>query len=228
MPSNNGNLIKENDKLIQNICDLLLNILFHNSIFADNFLLTCKALLYFINNEKIFKFKEQSVFDVYINLLINFLRKNILNEEINLETIKTFISFGEYKNELYNILLQKGCIKLILQFLIITNNSKLCLESIHLLKNICFSSQKNLITLADQNIMNSLCEIHIKFINDEKIINSIDIIINEIKKLPGQGVHIEDLLLNALKNFDENIKKNFNNDNIKYKLLFFSLIQFGM
>ena len=178
-----------------------------------------KNIFFLINNEKIFKFKEQEIFDVYINSLVNLLRKNILDEEINLETIKTFIAFGEYKNEIYNILIQKGSIKLILQFLLTTNNSKLCFESIHLIKHICFLSQKNLIAIADQNIMNSLFEIHIKFINDEKIINSIDLIINEIKKLPGQGVHIEDILLNALKNFEENINKDFNNNDIKYKLL---------
>ena len=178
-----------------------------------------KNIFFLINNEKILKFKEQTAFDIYINSLVNLLRKNITDEDINFETIKTFISFGEYNKEIFNILMQKGSIKLILQFLNTTNNSKLCFESIHLLKNICFSSQKNLITFADQNIMNSLCEIHIKFINDEKIINLIDLIINEIKKLPGQGVHIEDLLLNAFKNFEDNINKDFNSNQIQYKLL---------
>ena len=178
-----------------------------------------KNALFLINNENIFKSKEKAIYDQYINSLINLLRKNIYNEQLCLEIIKTFSSFANYNKDICSLLIKKGFIKLVFQFLNNTNNSQLVSESIQLIKNICFSSQKNLITLANQNILNILFEIHIKFINENKIINNIDLIVNEIKKLPGQGVHIEDILLNAIKNFNQNIKNNFNNNDVKFKLL---------
>ena len=92
-------------------------------------------------------------------------------------------------------------------------------EIIDLIKSICFSSQKNLIELTNQNIINVLFEINTKFINENKIVNDIDLIVNEIKKLPGQGVHIEHILLEAIKNFNQNMKNNFDNNDIKIKIL---------
>ena len=180
-----------------------------------------KNIIFLISNESTIKFKDnQTIIDKHLNSLIILLRKNIYNDKILLAIIKTFNLFSEYKNDIYNYLLsKKGCISIILQFLISTNNSQLCLESIHLLKNICLSNKDNLINLANLNILKTLFEIHNKFINDENINNNINLIINEIKKLPNEGIHIEEILLNAIKNFNQNINNDFNNDNIKFKLL---------
>ena len=208
--------------LIKSIIELNIEII-NNSTDSFNLINHLRQLkkniLFLVNNEKIFKFKEQTIFDIYINSLINLFRKNIYNENICLEAIKTLIIFTNNKSDIYNILIKKGFIKLILQLLSNTTNSKLCYESIQLMINICFSGQKNLIELINQNILNTLFEIHTKFINDEKITNDIDLILNEVKKLPGQGVHIEDLFLDAIKNFNQNIKNDFNNNDIKFKLI---------
>ena len=205
-------IIKINIEIIEKSSDVF-NIINHLNQLRKN-------IIFLINNESSFKFKDQTIFDIYLNSLIILLRKNIYNDKILLAIIKTFNTFAEYKKDIYNILLsKKGCIKSILQFLAWTNNLQLCSESIYLMKNICFSDQKNLINLANQNILKTLFEIHTKFINDENINNYINLIVNEIKKLPDEGIHIEEILLNAIKNFNQNINNDFNNDNIKFKLL---------
>ena len=49
--------------------------------------------------------------------------------------------------------------------------------------------------------------------------NDLDLIVNEIKKLPAQGVHIEQVLFESIKNFNQNMKNNFDNNDIKIKIL---------
>ena len=178
-----------------------------------------KNIIFIINNESLFKFKDQTVSEKLITSLINLLRKNIYTEKITLEIIKVFTFFANNNTTIYTLLIKNNCPKLILQYLTVTNNPLLCYESINLIKNICLSGQKNLINLFDQNILNTLFDINTKFINEDKINNDIDIIVNEVKKLPEKGVHLEDILLQAIKNFIENMKNNFNNNDIKIKLL---------
>ena len=173
----------------------------------------------FLNkNENKFKLAGPSIIEQFLNSLINLLRKNI-NEDLCFLIIEAFIILSSYNKEIYNLLIKGGCPKLILQFLELTNNSKLCFDALQLLKNICLSKQENLLMLVNQNILITLFEIRSKFINEMKITQIIDQIANEIMKIPGQGVHIEEILLDAIKDFHENMNHNFNDNKIRNKLL---------
>jgi len=173
----------------------------------------------FLNqNEQKIKLMGSSVIEKYLNSLINLLRKNI-NEDLCFAIIDTFIILSSYNKEIYNLLVRSGCPKLILQFLELTNNNKLAYDSLQLLKNICLSKQENLMMFANQNILITLFEIRTKFVNDQKITQCIDQIVSEIMKLPGQGIHIDEILLDAIKDFHEHMKHDFNDIKYKYKIL---------
>ena len=220
------NYIQNNDekfiKKIKKIIELNLEIIENSSdtINLINHLRQLRKNIPFISHkESVLKFKDKTIYDKYIDSLINLLRKNISQEKICFEIIKAFISFSYNNINIYSILVKKDYINIILKILKFTNNSLLGYEIIDLIKSICFSSQKNLIELTNQNIINVLFEINTKFINENKIVNDIDLIVNEVKKLPGQGVHIEHILIEAIKNFNQNMKNNFDNNDIKIKIL---------
>ena len=162
--------------------------------------------------------EEQNIIEIYIFSLINLLRNYIYIEKLSHEIIKAFISFANYNTEIYNILIKSGCMKLFLKFLGITNNIELILDTILLIKKICFSNKENLIICANQNILITLFEIHTKFINEQKITKEINNIVNEVIKLPGQSAHIDEILNDTLKDFIENIKNDFKENEIKDKL----------
>ena len=213
--------------LLKNIISLNNDIIYKSSD-SENQIGHLKQLRknasFLFKNEKILKLKSQSIIEQYISSLNNLLRKNLDNEDLCFAIIETFIVLSNYYKEIYNLLVKGGCSKLILQFLELTNNSKLCYNSVQLLKNICLSKQENLMLLANQNILITLFEIRTKFVNEKKITQCIDEIVNEIMKLPGQGIHIEEILIDAIKDFHENMKQNFSDENIKIKLLNYLII----
>ena len=169
-------------------------------------------------NEKNIKIQGPGVIEQYISSLLSLFRKNI-NEELCFAIIETFIVLSNYNKEIYNLLVKGGYPKLSLQFLEATLNNQYAHESVVLLKSICLSKQENLIMLANQNILITFFEIRAKFINDKKITQCIDVIVNEIMKLPNQALHIDEILLDAIKDFHENMKHKFDDDKIKTKLL---------
>ena len=177
-----------------------------------------KNLSFLFKNEKIIK-SGQSVIEQYINSLISLFRKNVENEDLCLSIIEIFRIISNYNKQIYNLLVKSGCSKIILQSLELTNNNKLCLDSLQLLKNMCLSKQENLVLIANQNILISLFEIRTKFLNEVKITECIDQIVNEIMKLPEQGIHIQEILLDAIKDFHENMNQPFAEEKIKNKIL---------
>ena len=219
------NYTKHNDEkyidLLKQIITLNIEII-DKSTDAENQMSHLKQLRknasFLYNNQVVLKTSGQSIIELFINSLINLLRKNI-NEELCYSIIETIIVFSNYNKEIYNLLVKGGCPKLILQFLLLINSNKLCYDAIQLLKNICLSKQENLMILANQNILITLFEIRTKFINDQKITQSIDQIVNEVMKLPNQGIHVEEILMDAIKDFHENMKHKFEDDKTKFKLL---------
>ena len=111
-----------------------------------------KNASFLCKNESKLKIAGPSIIEQFLNSLINLLRKNI-NEDLCFLIIETFIILSSYNKEIYNLLIKGGCPKLILQFLDLTNNSKLCYDALQLLKNICLSKQENLMMLSNQNIL---------------------------------------------------------------------------
>ena len=211
---------KYND-ILKQIISLNLEIIV-NSTDPENqmvhFIQLKKNASFLNKNEKKFKLSGPSVIEQFLNSLLNLLRK-IINEDLCLLIFETFILFSSYNKEIYNLLIKGGCTKLIFQFLELTNSSKLCYEALQLLKNICLSKQENLMMLANQNILLTLFEVRAKFVNEIKITQLIDKIINEIMKLPGQGVLIEEILTDTIKDFHENLRHNFGDNKIRNKIL---------
>ena len=177
-----------------------------------------KNLSFLFKNEKIIK-SGQSIMEQYVSSLISLFRKNVENEDLCLFIIEILRIICNYNKQIYNLLVKTGCSKIILQSLELTNNSKLCFDSLQLLKSMCLSKKENLMLIANQNILISLFEIRTKFLNEVKITECIDQIVNEIMKLPEQGIHIQEILLDAIKDFHENMKQPFAEEKIKNKIL---------
>ena len=177
-----------------------------------------KNASFLYKNESQLKIAGPSVIEQFLNSLMNLLRKN-LNEDLCFLIIETFLILSSFNKEIYNLLIKGGCPKLILQFLELTNNNKLGYNALQLLKNICLSKQENLLMFANQNILITLNEIRTRFMNDVKITHLIDQIISEIMKFQNQSVHIKEYIIDAIKNFHEDMKNNFKENKTRISLL---------
>ena len=69
------------------------------------------------------------------------------------------------------------------------------------------------------NILMKLFEIRSKFASSDSITKNADLIANELTKLPGQAKFAEAFINDAIKEFHENVKKDFKNEEVKNKLL---------
>ena len=150
---------------------------------------------------------------------MNLLRKSLGDENICHSIIKTLIAFANGKLDVCNLLVKSGCPRLLLQIMDNTQNKLLADDAMELLKMLTLSSTENAQVIGNQNILLKLFEIRAKFASSESITKKADRIANELLKLPGQWKFAEEILRDAIKEFHENVQKNFADSEIKQKIL---------
>ena len=100
-----------------------------------------------------------------------------------------------------------------------TQNRKLADDAMELLKMITLSSKENAEVIGNQNILMKLFEVRAKFASVDTITRNADQIANELMKLPGQEKFAEGFIRDAIKEFHENVQKDFNDNEVKQKIL---------
>ena len=100
-----------------------------------------------------------------------------------------------------------------------TQNKQLAADAMELLKMITLSSPENTKVIGNQNILMKLFEIRSKFASSDSITKNADEIANELLKLPGNEKLIEKFINDAIKEFHENVQKDFKDEENKNKIL---------
>ena len=157
--------------------------------------------------------------EIYIAGLISLLRKSLNNEDLCDSVIKTLIAFANKKPGICNQLVKAGCPRLLLQIMENAQSRVLVIDCMELLKMITLSSKENAEVIGNQNILMNLLQIRAKFASVEQITKPADEIANELMRLPGQEKNAEGVIRDAIKEFHQNVQKNFNDNEIKQKIL---------
>ena len=157
--------------------------------------------------------------DLYVNSLMKLLNKALNDEDLCDAIIKTLIAFANKKPGICTTLVKSGCPRLLLQIMDKTQNKILANDAMELLKMLTLSSPENTKVIGNQNILMKLFEIRSKFASSESITKNADLIANELTKLPGQAKFAEAFINDAIKEFHENVQKEFKNEENKNKLL---------
>lgn len=148
------------------------------------------------------------------------LRKMIEEDDVIGNIIDNLTILGDNKNSLCNTMVKGGCPRLLLQIMETSPHEENVEKALNLLKFVFFSNFNNLTMVANPNVMIKFFETKNKFPSNQKIINDCDEISNEIlSKVAGQDQYADELKKEAIAGFNENIKKDFNNPEIKQKLL---------
>ena len=171
------------------------------------------------NEKELSDEKNKTPSETYINSLMKLLNKSLNDEELCDSIIKTLIAFANKKPGICNLLVKAGCPRLLLQIMDKTQNRQLANDAMELLKMITLSSKENAEVIGNQNILMKLFEIRAKFASVDTITRNADQIANELMKLPGQEKFAEGFIKDAIKEFHENVQKDFNNNEIKQKIL---------
>jgi hypothetical protein len=100
-----------------------------------------------------------------------------------------------------------------------TQNRQLANDAMELLKLITLSSKENAEIIGNQNILMKLFQIRSNFASVESITRNTDAIANELLKLPGQEKLAEGIIKEAIKEFHNNVQKDFRNEDVKNKIL---------
>jgi hypothetical protein len=108
---------------------------------------------------------------------------------------------------------------MLLQIMDKTQNRQLANDAMELLKLITLSAKENAEVIGNQNILLKLFEIRSKFASSDSITKNADAIANELLKMPGQGKFAEGFIKDAIKEFHDNVQKDFNNNEVKQKIL---------
>ena len=162
---------------------------------------------------------KENISEKVVNVNIALLRKLIENDEIIGDIIKTLINYGEQKSSLCNIMVKGGIPRLLLQIMETTPNVENAELALELLKIITLSNKENLNMVANQNVLLKFFELRAKYSGNQKISENCDLIANEILKLPGQEQYAEEILKEAIGEFNENSKGDYKKDDTKNKLV---------
>ena len=171
------------------------------------------------NEKELSDDKNKSPSETYINSLMKLLNKAINDEELSDSIIKTLIAFANKKPNICNLLVKAGCPRMLLQIMDKTQNRQLANDAMELLKLITLSAKENAEVIGNQNILLKLFEIRSKFASSDSITKNADAIANELLKMPGQGKFAEGFIKDAIKEFHDNVQKDFNNNEVKQKIL---------
>ena len=171
------------------------------------------------NEKELVDDKNKPPSEIYINSLMKLLNKSLNDEDLCDGIIKTLIAFANKKPGICNSLVKAGCPRLLLQIMDKTQNRQLANDAMELLKMITLSSKENAEVIGNQNILMKLFEIRAKFASVDTITRNADQIANELMKLPGQEKFAEGFIRDAIKEFHDNVQKDFNDNEVKQKIL---------
>ena len=171
------------------------------------------------NEKELSDSTDKTPSETYISSLVRLLNKSLNDEELCDSIIKTLISLISKKNNLCNLLVKLGCPRTLLQIMDKTQNRTLANDAMELLKMITLSSKENAEIIGNQNILMKLFEIRSKFSTVDTLTRNADLIANELMKLPGQSKIIENLVKEAIKEFHQNLQKDFKDNENKQKIL---------
>ena len=157
--------------------------------------------------------------ELYVNSLMKLLNKSLNDEDLCDSIIKTLIALANKRPGICNSLVKAGCPRLLLRIMDKTQNKQLAGDAMELFKMINVSSQENAKVIGNQNILTKLFRIRSKFASSDSITKNSDSIANELTKFPGQTKFIEKFIHDAIKEFHENVKKDFKNEEVKNKIL---------
>ena len=157
--------------------------------------------------------------ELYIIVLLALLRKSLNKEDLCDSIIKTLIALANKKPVICNALVKAGCPRLLLQIMENAQSKNLVIDCMELLKMITLSSKENAEVIGGQNILMNLLQIRAKFASVDQITKPADEIANELMKLPGQEPIAEGVIRDAIKEFHQNVQKNFNDNEVKQKIL---------
>ena len=171
------------------------------------------------NEKELSDDKNKSPSETYINSLMKLLNKAINDEDLSDSIIKTLIAFANKKPNICNLLVKAGCPRMLLQILDKTQNRQLANDAMELFKMITLSGKENAEVIGNQNILLKLFEIRSKFASSDSITKNADATANELLKMPGQGKFAEGFIKDAIKEFHDNVQKDFKNNEVKQKIL---------
>ena len=157
--------------------------------------------------------------EIYITNLMGLLKKSLNNEDLCDSIVKTLIAFANKKPGICNTLVKLGCPRLLLNIMDGTQSRTLVINCMELLKMITLSSKENAEVIGNQNILMNLLQIRSKFASVEQVTKPADEISNELMRLPGQEKIAEGVIKDAIKEFHQNVQKNFNDNEVKQKIL---------
>ena len=171
------------------------------------------------NEDKLINEKNEGAIENYINSLMKLLLKSLDDQNLCNEIIKTFIIFAKIKPEICDLLIKNGCPRILLQIMDHYQDKNIAYDSLLLLQKITLSNNDNLNIISKQNLLPKLFEIRTNFANNDTIIKITDLIANEIMKLSGQEESTSDIIRKQIEEFYNNLKSDFNNSEIKQKIL---------
>ena len=147
------------------------------------------------------------------------LNKEQNDEDLSDSIIKTLIAFANKKSNIYNLLVKAGCPRTLLQIMDKTQNSQLSNDAMELFKMITLSGKENAEVIVNQNILLKLFEINSKFSSSDLIAKNADQTPNELLKMSGQGKFVEGFIKDVIKEFHDNVQKDFSKDEVKQQIL---------
>ena len=175
---------------------------------------------FILDNENNIKLQNnENVSEKMASVDVSLLRKLIEEDDIIYSIIINLTMLAENNILLCNHMVKAGCPRLLLQIIETSPNEKNVEVALYLLKLISFSNKDNLQMVASQNALNVLYQTKNKYSSNNKIINQCVEITEEILKLPGQEKYASDLLVETIKEFNENAKKDISQNEIRQKLL---------
>ncbi len=173
-----------------------------------------------IDNEAEFTLeKKEIITEKIVNVGVLLMRRLVEEEEGIRAVIQSMIKFCTLKSSLCNILVKGGVPRILLQLMETTPNVKTAELALELLKIIAFSNNENLTMVANQNVLLKFYEFRAKYAGNDNITTNCDLISNEIMKLPGQEKYAEDVVNEAINEFNENCKLDYKQPETKAKLL---------
>ena len=200
------------------------NLLFFNSKSSDTnnipFVLSHfnKNINTILDKEKFFTLEtNEKLSEKIVTVDSNLLRKLIEEDSILPKIIQHLTLFAENKKDICNNMVKAGVPRLLLQIMETTPNVQTAEKALKLLKIIALSNNDNLNMVAKQNVLLKFFELRNKYAGNNNISNDCDVIANEILKLPGQEQYANEILNEAINEFNENCKNDFKEN--KNKLL---------
>ena len=188
-----------------------------------------KMLLYFFKG--IFKFlldnerniqleTKEYITEKLTNINTGILRKLIEEEDVVGVIIDSLTMLAEARKHLCNTMVKAGLPRLLFQVMETSPNEENVEKALYLLKIISFSNLDNLTMVANQNALIKFFDTKNKYPSNQKIIDGCDLISNEIlAKIPNQEQYLDELIKDAVKQFNENAKNDFATPEVKQKLL---------